>query len=148
MGRRPLPSICWSPLFSYWRFLPCLECHQLTQGLSLCLSPCYNLCTDTSHTNLLRCAGVCGRCLSGVTPAVKAPFYRIAVRGSREHLCVGLVTSNCLVRFDAHNEQIGLNLDKINVFKPFLLSCFIWPLSQECSVTVGLTPPFSKHFSE
>lgn len=44
----------------------------------------------------------------------------------RENFCIGLVTFNCLIKFDAHNEQIDLNLDKIKVLKPFLLSCFIW----------------------
>ena len=39
------------------------------------------------------------------------------------HFCIGLVTSNCLFTFDAHSEQIDLNLDKIKVLKPFPLNC-------------------------
>lgn len=40
----------------------------------------------------------------------------------KENSCTRLVISNHLLRFDAHNEQTGLNLDKKKVFTPFLLS--------------------------
>ena len=46
------------------------------------------------------------------------------VGGTRENFCVGLVTSSCLIRFDAHSEQIDLSLDKIKVLKPFPPNCF------------------------
>lgn len=64
-----------------------------------------------------------------------------------ENFCIGLVTSKYLIRFDVHNEQIGLNLDKIKVFQPFLLCCFIWYPLWDCNVTVGVTSLFSEHFS-
>lgn len=71
-------------------------------------------------------------CSAGVSAVSQAAFYITAVwaspqwGGMKGNFCIGLVTSNCLIRFDAHNEQIDLNLDKIKVLKLFLLSCFIW----------------------
>lgn len=97
-------------------------------------------------------AGVLSRCLRCVAPAVRSSLLRnlsggfTTAGGVKENSCIALVTSTRLIRFDAHSEQIGLSLDKIKVFKPLLLSYFIWHPLWECNVTVVLAPVSSKPF--
>lgn len=106
---------------------------------------CVTTFVQTYHTQILLSEYRCvQRCLSWVTPAVRKSFPEqqcgfSTVGSMRGNFCFGLVTSNCLIRFDAHNEQIGLNLDTI--LNHFLLSFFIWYPLWECNVSVGVASP-------